>query len=321
MQSHNPLTRPATKALSHGQAVALMVLTTALWSLGGPLTRLLSHAHGLEVTFWRSVFATLTVGTWFLYDRRRHSGLKSPAVWLPTGQSQWLGGLLWAVMFTCFTVSMSMTRVANVLITQSLTPIFTALLAWRLLHKPVSAKTWTAVVVAALGICTMYIFDVAGLEGRQIAGVFVALGIPIAGALNWILLQRTGASLDMTPAVWVGGWMSAALALPFIWPLQVSLHDLVILAVLGVVQLGIPCILAVRVTRYLAAAEVSLLALLEVVFGIVLSATLTGERPGMATLVGGTAVLAALIYNEWAEPARAAQAKAQTDLTDSSRNR
>ena len=90
------------------------------------------------------------------------------------------------------------------------------------------------------------------------------------------------------------------IALPFIWPLNVSAHDLTLLAMLGVVQLGIPCILAVQVTQRLMAAEVSLLALLEVVFGILLSALLTGERPGAATLWGGTAVLAALAYNEWA---------------------
>jgi len=307
----------------HRRWVALMVLTTALWSLGGTLTRMLDDAKGLEVTFWRSVFAALTVGVWFALQRggsRSHpapSPYSSP--WWPRGPVQWLGGVLWAIMFTCFTVSMSMTQVANVLITQSLTPIFTALLAWKWLHKPVSRSTWLAVVVAFLGICTMYIFDVAGLQGPQILGVVVALGIPSAAALNWILLQRTGQQQDMTPAVWVGSCISAAVALPFIWPLHVSLHDLTVLALLGVVQLGIPCILAVRVTQHLSAAEVSLLALLEVVFGIVLSATLTGERPGQATLVGGAAVLAALVYNEWATASpRAARARSQTSRTGSS---
>jgi drug/metabolite transporter (DMT)-like permease len=281
-----------------------MVFTTLLWSLGGPLTRMLHEAKGLEVTFWRSVFAALTVGTWFAF-RFAFQTLKRdkqvrPAPWWPQGGAQWLGGLLWAVMFTCFTVSMSLTPVANVLITQSLTPIFTALLAWRWLHKPVTRATWAAVLVAALGICTMYIFDVSGLSGPQILGVVVALGIPSAGALNWILLQRVGSQQDMTPAVWVGSCVSAGIALPFIWPLNVSAHDLTLLALLGVVQLGIPCILAVQVTQRLMAAEVSLLALLEVVFGILLSALLTGERPGAATLWGGTAVLVALAYNEWA---------------------
>lgn len=277
-----------------------MVLTTLLWSLGGPLTRMLQESKGLEVTFWRSVFAALTVGAWFTFKRVRWGHQDQPAPWWPHGGAQWLGGLLWAVMFTCFTVSMSLTPVANVLITQSLTPIFTALLAWRWLHKPVSRSTWIAVLVAALGICTMYIFDVSGLAGPQILGVVVALGIPSAGALNWILLQRVGSQRDMTPAVWVGSCLSAAIALPFILPLNVSAHDLTILALLGVLQLGIPCILAVQVTQRLLAAEVSLLALLEVVFGIVLSALLTGERPGQATLWGGTVVLAALVYNEWA---------------------
>lgn len=313
VSSHSP------QSFSHGQAVALMVLTAALWSLGGTLTRLLHQAHGLEVTFWRSVFATLTVGAWFAWQGRSRSSAPSRPMWWPTGPVQWLGGLLWAVMFTCFTVSMSMTQVANVLITQSLTPIFTALLAWKFLHKPVARHTWWAVAVASLGICTMYAFDVAGLEGRQILGVFVALGIPTAGAVNWIVLQRTGGRMDMTPAVWVGGWLSAMAALPFIWPIQVSPHDLGLLALLGIFQLGIPCILVVRVTRHLAAAEVSLLALLEVVFGIVLSATLTGEHPGTATLIGGTAVLMALFYNEWAGSVRAAVAQPHTRSTDSSR--
>ena len=153
---------------------------------------MLHEAKGLEVTFWRSVFAALTVGTWFAFQSLKTGHQDQPTPWWPQGGVQWLGGLLWAVMFTCFTVSMSLTPVANVLITQSLTPIFTALLAWRWLHKPVTRSTWVAVFVAALGICTMYIFDVSGLAGPQILGVVVALGIPSAGALNWILLQRVG---------------------------------------------------------------------------------------------------------------------------------
>jgi drug/metabolite transporter (DMT)-like permease len=41
-----------------------------------------------------------------------------------------------------------------------------------------------------------------------------------------------------------------------------------------------------------------LLALLEVVFGIVLTWLFGGETPGWATLAGGMTVLAALVYNE-----------------------
>jgi len=214
----------------------------------------------------------------------------------------WVSGVMWAVMFTCFMFALSLTRVANVLIVQCLAPVFTALLAWGVLGKPVGARTWGAIVVAAAGIASMYIVDVSGLEGRHVTGVLVALGIPIAAALNWILLQRAGRSVDLTSAVLVGGTLSALFTLPFAWPLGVSWHDIGLLALLGVVQLGIPCILAMRVARHLAAAEVALLALLEVLFGIVLTWLFGGETPGLATILGGSAVLGALVFNELAKP-------------------
>jgi hypothetical protein len=55
--------------------------------------------------------------------------------------------------------------------------------------------------------------------------------------------------------------------LPLAWPLQASNHDIRLLALLGVVQLAIPCLLVVRLSRELPAPEIALLALLEVIFG------------------------------------------------------
>ena len=79
-----------------------------------------------------------------------------------------------------------------------------------------------------------------------------------------------------------------------------------LLAVLGVFQLGVPCVLVMYVARHLTATETSLLALLEVVFGIVLTWLFSSERPGLATLLGGSAVLAALAYHELAARREAA---------------
>jgi drug/metabolite transporter (DMT)-like permease len=65
-----------------------------------------------------------------------------------------------------------------------------------------------------------------------------------------------------------------------------------------VVQLAIPCLLAVRLTRVLPGAEIALLALLEVIFGVAWVWLGAGEAPGAAALTGGTLVLAALVGNE-----------------------
>jgi drug/metabolite transporter (DMT)-like permease len=287
--------------MKHSNAVGAMVLVAGMWSLAGVVTRHLQSAQGLEITFWRSVFAAATVIVWMVWMAWRRDA-RPLALLAAGGALVWASGLMWAVMFTCFMVALAMTRVANVLITQSLTPVFTALLAYSVLRKPVGRRTWVAIGVAAAGVASMYAFDVAGLDERHVRGALVALGVPTAGAVNWILLQRAGRTVDLSGAVLVGSVLSALAVLPLAWPLTASPHDIGLLAFLGVVQLGVPCLLVVRVARWLSAPEASLLALLEVVFGILLTWAFGSEQPGLATLLGGSAVLAALIYNGSTRP-------------------
>jgi drug/metabolite transporter (DMT)-like permease len=280
--------------MTHTRAVALMIVGALMWSIGGVVSRHFESAEGFEVTFWRSLFAVLTVAAWMAWEGGGRAWQSLKANPLTMG----ISGVMWAVMFTCFMFALSLTQVANVLITQSLAPVFTALLAGLVLRRPVGRRTWGAIIVAALGIACMYAFDVSGLEGRHALGVMIALGIPVAAAVNWIVVQRAGSGPDLSMSVLLGGLISCAVTLPLAWPLQTSAHDLALLLMLGVFQLGIPCVLVMRAARHLSAAEASLLALLEVVFGIVLTWLFGGETPGLATVIGGTAVLGALVYNE-----------------------
>ena len=82
-------------------------------------------------------------------------------------------------------------------------------------------------------------------------------------------------------------------------PLQASVHDVGLLAGLGLFQLAIPCALSVLCARVLKAPEVALLALLEIVFGILLAWLGANEAPQSSVLVGGVLVLGALVANEW----------------------
>jgi drug/metabolite transporter (DMT)-like permease len=82
-------------------------------------------------------------------------------------------------------------------------------------------------------------------------------------------------------------------------PLQASAHDVGLLAILGLFQLAIPCVVSVVCARVLKAPEVSLLALLEIVFGIALAWLGANEAPQLSVLFGGALVLGALILNEW----------------------
>ncbi|HQY77822.1 MAG TPA: permease, partial [Rhodoferax sp.] len=82
------------------------------------------------------------------------------------------------------------------------------------------------------------------------------------------------------------------------FPFQASAHDVGLLAMLGAGQLAIPCVLSVLCARILKAPEMSLLALLEVIFGILLAWVGANEVPTQAVLAGGALVIGALLVNE-----------------------
>jgi drug/metabolite transporter (DMT)-like permease len=111
--------------------------------------------------------------------------------------------------------------------------------------------------------------------------------------------QSKGLSLDLVPSVFLGALLSALVTLPLAFPLQANAHDVGLLATLGLFQLAIPCSLSVICARVLKAPEVSLLALLEVIFGIALAWVWANEEPHVSVLIGGSMVLAALFANEW----------------------
>lgn len=103
---------------------------------------------------------------------------------------------------------------------------------------------------------------------------------------------------DMVPALLIGAALSALICLPFAIPFQATLADMGWLALLGMVQLAIPCSLAVVASRVLHAPELSLLALLEIIFGILLTWWGAGEIPGPNVAIGGALVIVALALNE-----------------------
>jgi drug/metabolite transporter (DMT)-like permease len=203
-------------------------------------------------------------------------------------------------MFTAFMVSLTLTTVANVLVTMAIGPMLTAIFSRVFLGRQLPLRTWLAIVAAGAGISWM--FGAEAGNGASLLGSLVACAVPLAGAANWTLLQRAGESgaqgPDMLPAVLLGALISAAVTLPLAWPLQASRHDLGLLALLGCVQLALPCLLVVRLSRQLPAPEIALLALLEVVFGVAWAWLWAGERLSANVLLGGALVLGALVANE-----------------------
>ena len=303
--------------MSHRRAVVLMVLVTLLWSMAGVVSRHLEGARSFEVTFWRSAFNALALAIAL-------TALRGPGLWAGLARAPrmvWASGLCWSVMYTAFMVALTQTTVANVLVIMALGPLMTALLARLFLAQRLPLRTWVGILLAGIGVVWMFSRQLG--TGVSLAGSVVALAVPLAAAINWTLLQAAGqrdmassvegtVAPDMLPAVLLGAMISAATTLPLAWPLQATTHDIGLLGFLGVFQLALPCLLVVRLSRVLSGAEISLLGLLELVFGVALAWLGADEVPSSDTLIGGALVVGALILNELLALPRRNQAARRT---------
>lgn len=281
----------------HRRAILTMVVAAFLWSIAGVFTRHLDSARSFEVTFWRSLFCALTLIVWFVYARGVSGASGALAYVRASGRGGLISGVCWAVMFTCFMIALTMTSTANVLIVNALSPLFATLLAWAVLKSPIATRTWLAIGAAMIGMMIMFANQAQGGPGVWL-GMIVAFGVPVASAVNLVTLKKIGAHVDLAPAVLIGALISCAITLPLSMPFAASAKDVLLLAILGVFQLGIPCVMMVRASAHLSAPEVALLGLLEVLMGPLWSWLGAGEVPPGTTLLGGAIVLAALVANE-----------------------
>ena len=282
----------------HAQSVLLMMLATLLWSMAGVVSRQITQAQGFEVTFWRSFFTALSLFVGLTLATRG-------SVWRwQTFRSStlWLSGVCWSVMFTAFMLALTMTTVANVLITLSLGPLLTALLHRLWGGQALGKQTWWAIALAAVGMGYMFVSQVQLDGGQHLKGMLIAACVPLVGSVQWNLMKTRQASANqqnMLPAIFLGSVLSCCVTLPQAWPFQASVLDIQWLAFLGIFQLALPCSLAVWSSRVLKPHEVAMLALLEVLFGITWAWWGAHEAPSHSVMLGGSLVLMALASNEF----------------------
>jgi drug/metabolite transporter (DMT)-like permease len=272
----------------HARGVALMIIAAVLWSTAGVFTRLLESAGRWETVFWRSSFCVVGMVVLGLAMYRGEAWRKL----VSTGWAGLASGCMWALQFTSFMIALTHTTVANTLLVACLSPLVAAVLARVILRESIPARTWLMIALALAGILVMFGADTGG--GRWI-GNLIALGVPIGAGLNWVILRKLHAEVDLVPAVLIGALLSALGTLALALPFRASPWDVSVLAGLGFFQLALPCALSVVAARYLSPTELALFALLEVLLGPLWAWLGANETPAPNTFTGGAIVLAALV--------------------------
>jgi len=274
---------------------SLVVISGIIWSIGAPLVRFLEDAESyrLQYLLYRGLIITSVILIFVLYREGRNffQTFKRIDSW------SLVGGLVMSVTFFGWIYALTTTTVAITLLMLALSPVLSAFLGFMILGERLSRVTVANMIIVAVGITIMvWDSDKSTTIIGVIYGFFVALGFsiytitirknpevpklltPALGGflcMLWasILILITGNSFEM-PAINIGISMSHGLVVGF-----------------GLILYGFGA-------KYLPSGELVMLSLLEVVLGIFwawLPVLGINEVPSRNTLIGGMAIIIAII--------------------------
>ena len=272
-----------------------VALAAVAWSTAGLFQRELSAGIGTQLA-GRAAFAVAGVFA-FVVIAERGAVLRA---FRAIGRDGLVVAGLMAVSSGAFIVALNYTTVANVLFMQALAPVLAAVLG-TFVGEPVARRTWVAMTVAVLGVALM----VGGPDHPSVAGVSISLLMSVSFAAV-IVITRHRRDVSMAPATCLSQLLVLLFAAPFADPGEIGGRDLLLLAALGVGQIGLGLIFLSLGARLIPAAEVALITLLEIVLGPLWVWIALSERPGAATLIGGAIVLAAVLIQVRGSPAEPA---------------
>jgi DME family drug/metabolite transporter len=261
--------------------ILYIVFAALLWSTGGIGIKAVADP-ALKVTFYRSVFAALTL---FVVVRRDLRIRWSPAVAIAIAS---YGGCL-----VTFVTATKWTTAANAIFLQYAGVVWVLLLSPVVLREPMRRRDVIAIVFAMAG---MALFFVGKFEARGMAGNAMALLSSVFFATMVLALRREHAA-SRAAVTWGNVVLSLAL-LPFVsHDLALTTKSFLALLFLGVFQIGLAYALFVKGLQHVTATEASLTGMLEPVANPIWVLLFLGERPSTFAIAGGAIVLAAIAWH------------------------
>lgn len=274
-----------------GFGVLLAAFGTLVLTPDAMLMRL-SGMDGVQMLGWRStIMGVVLIAAWAV---SRVGKWRADMALIFSG-----GGLAIAlcqgVNGTLFTFGIVGAPVTIVLLGVATVPIFAAVFSWVLMGEATGRATWITIGFVLVGI-TIAVFGKGegAWDANALVGALYGLGVAVCLALSFVLIRRLG-DVPILPTVGLGalgaGLVGIVLAGPagmmeeaVLWPVLLT----------GAVVLPVSFYCLSLASRHTAAANVSLLLLLETVLGPLWVWLAIGETPTPMMLGGGAIVVGSL---------------------------
>ena len=268
------------------RGILQLVASGFFLSTAGIALRLVELADGWQILFYRSFALSVTILLILVFQKRSRFFDEFRGL----GWNDCLLAVFLGTGFVAYVFALLYNTVANALFIFSCAPFLAGFLGWILLGERVATRTWFAIGISMAGLAVMVVSE---LAVSHYLGTLLALWIPIAYAASIIAVRRSKRD-NMLVALCLAGLVAGGLSAIFVTDFSLTSRDLIISLYLGVFQFGVGFTLVVLGSRYVPAAQVGLLALVEPVLAPVWVWMGVGEAPSLATIVGGTIIFLAI---------------------------
>ena len=268
---------------ARSSALLFVFAAAFIWSTGGLFIKWTTLA-GLELSFWRSLFAIFTVA---IFTRHEGFGLNRVTA---------AASVLYAFLLILFVLATKTTTAANAIFLQYTAPVYLLILE-PIIYKEKFRSRDLITVLICLG--AMALFFVGQLRPQDVTGNIFALASGLFFALYFLLLRHPRArEVNRASSVIYGNTLAVIMTAPWGLAVLTSLtgHDLVGVTYLGVVQLGISYLLFTHgMARGVRSLDAGIVCYIEPVLNPVWVFLVLGERPSAWALLGGAIIIVAVI--------------------------
>jgi drug/metabolite transporter (DMT)-like permease len=279
------------------KAFFLAFFAGTIWSFGALIVRYMEAAQSYQ---WQYLFFRgLTIAVVILIYLMARDGFAFIYHFKRIGLSGLIGAVGLVTAMSGYILSITLTTVANTLFMLAASPFIAALLGIVLLKEKLRYSTWVAMVIALLGILVMV------LEGLA-AGNFLGNLLALVAALGFAVFSVSLRWRRQTPqfaTIALAGVLCMLFTLLILFfhneTPAMPLRN-VYLSILHGFIVGVGLILFSISAKFLPAAELTLLLMVEAVGGILwvyLPIFGIHEIPSVPTVAGGIIVLGAIVLD------------------------
>lgn len=271
----------------HGYAMLLMAIGSIAISFGGLVQRNITVADPWQINVYRALGALLAIAAIIAIQNRGR--ILTTVVGI--GRYGLFAGGLLALAGICFIQALTHTTIANALFVLGAIPFITALLARIFLGERLRRATLVTMLFAGAGLVLMV---ANGINAGSGFGNAMAL-LTAASFAGYAVIVRYRRRIEMLPVLVISSLMIIVISLLVTGTrLAIPLNDILLSLFWGACLSGFVNWMFIYASRHLAAAEVTLIMLLEFALGPIWVWLFIDEVPSRWTLIGGAIIITAV---------------------------